>query len=56
MAKIAPAALIFTPCAGGVSHNETESIEPHQAEAGANLLMRAALRLADLPAGASIPA
>ncbi|MCU0820196.1 MAG: Zn-dependent hydrolase [Beijerinckiaceae bacterium] len=49
MAKIAPAALIFTPCAGGVSHNEAESIEPHQAEAGANLLMRAALRLADMP-------
>lgn len=49
MAKIAPSAMIFTPCAGGISHNEAESIEPQQATDGANLLLRAALRLADAP-------
>lgn len=47
IAKIAPAAMIFTPCREGISHNEAEHIEPEQAQDGANLLLRAALRLAD---------
>lgn len=47
IAKIAPAAMIFTPCREGISHNEAEHIEPEQARDGANLLLRAALWLAD---------
>ena len=47
MARIAPTAMIFTPCHEGISHNEAESILPEWASAGANLLMRTALVLAD---------
>jgi N-carbamoyl-L-amino-acid hydrolase len=49
IAKIAPAAMIFTPCKDGISHNEAEDIHPHWAEAGANVLLRTALVLADRP-------
>jgi N-carbamoyl-L-amino-acid hydrolase len=30
--------MIFTPCAGGLSHNEAESILPEEAEAGCQVL------------------
>ena len=43
---IAPTGMIFVPCEGGVSHNEAERITPAQAEAGANVLLHAALLLA----------
>ena len=49
IAKIAPAAMIFTPCKDGISHNEAEDILPEWAEAGANVLLRTALVLADRP-------
>jgi beta-ureidopropionase / N-carbamoyl-L-amino-acid hydrolase len=49
MASIAPSAMIFTPCHGGISHNEAESILPLWATNGANLLLRSALELADRP-------
>ena len=49
MARIAPTAMIFTPCAGGVSHNETEDISIEWAQAGADLLMRTVLALAERP-------
>lgn len=49
IAKIAPAAMIFTPCHDGISHNEAEDIRPEWAEAGANVLLRTALILADRP-------
>ena len=42
---VAPTGMIFVPCEGGVSHNEAENITPAQAEAGANVLLHAALRL-----------
>ncbi|SNB68058.1 N-carbamoyl-L-amino-acid hydrolase [Arboricoccus pini] len=45
-ARHVPTAMIFCPCKDGLSHNEEESIEPHEAEAGANVLLRAALQLA----------
>lgn len=48
MAKIVPSAMIFTPCRDGISHNEAEDIRPEWARDGANLLLRAALRLADI--------
>ena len=34
-----PTAMIFTPCRDGLSHNEAESIEPEQAEAGCQVLL-----------------
>ncbi|OYU48884.1 MAG: Zn-dependent hydrolase [Rhizobiales bacterium PAR1] len=49
IAKIVPSAMIFTPCKDGVSHNEAEDILPEWAEAGANVLLRTALTLANRP-------
>ena len=43
--RICPTAMIFVPCAGGVSHAESESITPEDAEAGADVLLQAALQL-----------
>ncbi len=42
-----PTSMIFVPCAGGVSHNEAESITAEQAEHGASVLLGAVLRAAD---------
>lgn len=47
LAEICPTAMIFIPCKDGVSHNEAERIEPEQAEAGANVLLRTVLELAE---------
>lgn len=47
MARIAPAAMIFVPCAGGISHNEIESARPEHLEAGANVLLAALVRTAN---------
>ena len=41
-----PTAMIFVPCRDGLSHNEAESIEPDEAEAGCNVLLQAVLALA----------
>lgn len=46
---VAPTGMIFVPCEGGISHNEAENITPAQAEAGANVLLHAALRLVESP-------
>ncbi len=43
---VAPTAMIFVPCAGGLSHNEAESASPSDLEAGANVLLQAMLALA----------
>ncbi|MEE8318077.1 MAG: M20/M25/M40 family metallo-hydrolase, partial [Dehalococcoidales bacterium] len=43
IARVAPTAMIFIPCAGGISHNEAEKTEPEQVAAGANVLLRAVL-------------
>jgi len=45
-AYVAPTAMIFVPCAGGLSHNEAESANPSNLEAGANVLLHAMLSLA----------
>ncbi|MBV8911910.1 MAG: Zn-dependent hydrolase [Acetobacteraceae bacterium] len=47
VAQHVPTAMIFTPCKDGLSHNETESIEPEQAEAGAQVLFEAVLARAN---------
>ena len=49
VARHVPTAMIFTPCKDGLSHNEAESIEPEQAEAGAQVLLHAVLARANRP-------
>ncbi len=43
VARHVPTAMIFTPCKDGLSHNEAESIEPGEAEAGCQVLFQAVL-------------
>ena len=50
VARHIPTAMIFTPCKDGLSHNEAESIEPREAEAGAQVLFRAVVARANRPA------
>lgn len=45
VARVCPTAMIFIPCAGGISHNPAESITPTEAEAGANVLLQSVLNL-----------
>ncbi|MWV27553.1 Zn-dependent hydrolase [Aurantiacibacter rhizosphaerae] len=49
-AQFAPTAMIFVPCADGLSHNELESAEPADLEAGANVLLRAIANLGEAQA------
>ena len=46
LSHVAPTAMIFVPCEGGLSHNEQESAEPADLEAGCNVLLHAMLELA----------
>ena len=46
LAKIAPTAMIFVPCEGGISHNEVENAQPADLEAGCNVLLHAVLAAA----------
>jgi N-carbamoyl-L-amino-acid hydrolase len=39
--------MIFIPCAGGISHNEAESVTPSDMASGARVLVETLLRLAD---------
>ncbi len=43
VARVAPTAMIFVPCAGGLSHNEAESAEQAHVAAGAAVLLHAVL-------------
>lgn len=47
VARHVPTAMIFTPCKDGLSHNELESIEPSEAEAGCQVLFEAVLARAN---------
>ncbi len=47
VAQHVPTAMIFTPCKDGLSHNEAESIEPAEAEAGGQVLFEAVLARAN---------
>jgi beta-ureidopropionase / N-carbamoyl-L-amino-acid hydrolase len=47
MARVCPAAMVFVPCAGGVSHNEAESAEPADLAAGTRVLAHALHDLAE---------
>lgn len=46
VARVAPTAMVFVPCRDGISHNEAEYASPEACAAGAEVLLRAALRLA----------
>ncbi len=50
MARVAPAAMIFVPCVGGISHNEIEDAKPDDLTAGCNVLINAVLASADAEA------
>ena len=47
MARVAPTAMIFVPCVGGISHNEIEDAKPEDLAAGGNVLLNAVLDTAD---------
>jgi N-carbamoyl-L-amino-acid hydrolase len=47
VSAVAPTAMVFVPCAGGLSHNEAESATAADLAAGANVLLHALLALAD---------
>ena len=46
VAAVVPTAMIFVPCAGGVSHNESESALPADLAAGADVLLHSVLAVA----------
>jgi N-carbamoyl-L-amino-acid hydrolase len=39
--------MIFTPCRGGITHNESEHIEPEYTVPGVNVLLNAVVRRAN---------
>ncbi len=47
VSKVAPTGMIFVPCEDGISHNESESAEPADLEAGCNVLLHAMLDRAE---------
>jgi N-carbamoyl-L-amino-acid hydrolase len=47
LSRVAPTGMIFIPCVGGLSHNETEHATPEWVEAGANVLLRVAVAKAN---------
>ena len=47
LARVCPAAMVFTQSRGGISHNPAEHTEPADIEAGANVLLQVLLTLAE---------
>jgi len=47
VSAVAPTAMVFVPCAGGLSHNEAESALSSDLAAGANVLLHAMLSMAN---------
>ena len=45
--KVAPAAMVFVPCEGGISHNEIENAKQEDIAAGASVLLRAMVERAN---------
>ena len=50
LAQLAPTAMVFVPCADGISHNEIEDAQPAHLEAGCNVLLQAMLSSAGVSA------
>ena len=47
MARLCPTAMIFTPCAGGITHNNAEFASIEQLQPGANVLLHSVVERAD---------
>ena len=47
IARVAPSAMVFVPCVGGISHNEIEDANPGDLTAGCNVLFNALLDTAE---------
>lgn len=56
LARVAPTAMIFVPCEGGLSHNELENARPDEIAAGASVLLNAMLAAAGVHATAQAAA
>ena len=50
MARVAPTAMIFVPCVGGISHNEIEDAKPEDLAMGCAVLLNAVLERANVGA------
>ena len=50
VSKCAPTAMIFSPCIGGITHNEAEDIDLKMTEPAVNVMMHAVLARANRPA------
>lgn len=46
VARTCPAAMVFVPCEGGISHNEIENANPDHLHAGCEVMLRAVLERA----------
>jgi N-carbamoyl-L-amino-acid hydrolase len=46
LSRVAPTAMVFVPCEGGISHNEIENARPEDLTAGCSVLLRAVLATA----------
>jgi beta-ureidopropionase / N-carbamoyl-L-amino-acid hydrolase len=49
MARVAPTAMVFVPCADGISHNEIEDAKPEDLAMGCTVLLNAMLERANAP-------
>jgi beta-ureidopropionase / N-carbamoyl-L-amino-acid hydrolase len=47
LARLCPAAMVFVPSVGGISHSPAEYTRPEHLELGANVLLQTVLRLAE---------
>jgi len=56
LSRVAPTAMVFVPCEGGLSHNELENATPEDLAAGADVLLQAVLARAGVAAQARQPA
>jgi N-carbamoyl-L-amino-acid hydrolase len=43
LSRVAPTAMVFVPCEGGISHNEIENARPEDLAAGTSVMLRAVL-------------
>ncbi len=46
LSRVAPTAMIFVPCEGGISHNEVEAARPEDCAAGCSVLLHSVLATA----------
>jgi beta-ureidopropionase / N-carbamoyl-L-amino-acid hydrolase len=47
ISRVAPTAMIFTPCRAGISHNEAEHAEADETVPGVNVLLHAVVSRAN---------